>query len=288
MRCKLCGYRTVAMMLLQRRRGQPLEEVLRRYAHQFARQPWDSLAKEDDKDGDTPAARRELLAEASTLLQAIFEGEPQAQPLLDVDLLSNLLGTFELVNMCISIPHPFNQAGTREYVAELLDDEVLVQVHTKQHDLDSDEESEGDGDDGGGAAALEEDGGKSEGLPASKAADISPKDAREAAENGGLFSNVIGTALVEAISFTNHSCLPNCQIDFATARCRSSKGPGLWAYSLARRPLIPGDEVLMSYVPSVVGKPYDVRQRKMREFGFECRCRTCVTDAMLIADGCTV
>merc|ERR1711959_159538 len=112
--------------------------------------------------------------------------------------------------------------------------------------------------------------------------------ALEAARKGTLFANVVGTALIEALSFMNHSCLPNARIDFETsATLENSSGPGLWVFSAARRPLIPGDEVQMCYVPSVVGKPLEVRQKRMNKFGFECRCRCCTTDLMLKVEGDT-
>merc|ERR1711871_1190880 len=110
--------------------------------------------------------------------------------------------------------------------------------------------------------------------------------ALEAVKDGSLFAHVVGTSLCEALSFTNHCCLPNARIDFATsANKENTSGPGLWVFSAARRPLIPGDEVLMCYVPSVVGKPVEVRQKRMKRFGFECRCRCCKTDLMLKEEG---
>merc|ERR1712216_614480 len=110
--------------------------------------------------------------------------------------------------------------------------------------------------------------------------------AREAAGKGSLFAHVVGTSLCEALSFMNHSCLPNARIDFATsATPDNTSGPGLWVFSAARKPLCPGDEVQMCYVPSVVGRPVEERQKRMKRFGFECRCRCCTTDLMLKADG---
>eukprot|EP00929_Paragymnodinium_shiwhaense_P026867 TRINITY_DN15881_c0_g1_i3.p1 TRINITY_DN15881_c0_g1~~TRINITY_DN15881_c0_g1_i3.p1 ORF type:complete len:167 (+),score=34.52 TRINITY_DN15881_c0_g1_i3:246-746(+) len=113
-------------------------------------------------------------------------------------------------------------------------------------------------------------------------------EAVESAKRGDLWSNVVGTALVETLAFTNHSCMPNARVDFAAAGRGGASGksePGLWVFALARRPLMPGDEVLMSYVPSVSGKPLAVRQQRMKKFGFPCRCRSCITDEMLEAEG---
>ncbi|CAE7308067.1 ATXR2 [Symbiodinium sp. CCMP2456] len=240
----------VACMTLARRSGQSFEAVKHRFASQFASAPWDSLAGADDSD--TPEERRRCMSCAIPLLETIFEAEDLASGFLDSELLSNILGTFELVNMCISLPHPLN---SRADVADYLTEELAEALSKMQEPLQSDSESEQETEHASSPLA--------------------------SARQGQLFENVIGTALCEALAFTNHSCLPNCRIEFATASQPEAKGPGLWMYSVTRRPLVPGDEVLMAYVPSVVGQPLQVRQRKMQKFGFTCHCRTCETDRVL-------
>eukprot|EP00931_Biecheleriopsis_adriatica_P108221 TRINITY_DN82562_c0_g1_i1.p1 TRINITY_DN82562_c0_g1~~TRINITY_DN82562_c0_g1_i1.p1 ORF type:complete len:551 (+),score=94.18 TRINITY_DN82562_c0_g1_i1:29-1681(+) len=263
----------VAQMVLQRRAGTSLDEVKRRFAEQFASSPWDKLAEGNgcSKGDDTPEVRRTNFAKASLLIEKIFQGEVHAEALLEPSLLSGLLGTFELVNMCISIPHPLNSEGQR--VQELLSGRVAAQLDELQKPLE-DSDSDEDGEVQAGEIAASSEGNESD----------REAKALAAAAKGDLFENVIGTALCEALAFTNHSCLPNCRIDFACASHGEAKGPGLWVYSVTRRPLVPGDEVLMSYVPSVVGKPLEVRQRKMQKFGFPCSCRSCETDKALAAD----
>ena len=245
----------VACMMLARRSGQPLDEVRHRFAGQFASAPWESLASEDG-GSDTPEERRQCLSKAMPLLYAIFEGEVLAADFLDAEMLSRVLGTFELVNMCISLPHPLN---SHRHAAEYLTEDLAKAIVQLQEPLQSDSESE----------------------PGEAGAEEAASDPLAAGQAGQLFENIIGTALCEALAFTNHSCLPNCRIEFATASQPEAKGPGLWVYSVTRRPLVPGDEVLMAYVPSVVGKPLQVRQRKMQKFGFTCHCRTCETDKVL-------
>ena len=244
----------VACMTLARKSGQPVSEVKHRFATQFASAPWESLVS-DDGDCDTPEERRQCLSRAMPLIEAIFEAEDLAADFLDIDLLSGILGTFELVNMCISLPHPLNSHGD---VADCLTDQLANDIDKLQEPLQSDSDSEPE--------------------------DHEPASPRASARAGQLFENIIGTALCEALAFTNHSCLPNCRIEFATASQPEAKGPGLWLYAVTRRPLVPGDEVLMAYVPSVVGKPLEVRQRKMQKFGFTCHCRTCETDRVLEAE----
>mmetsp|Transcript_166487 Transcript_166487/g.534911 ORF Transcript_166487/g.534911 Transcript_166487/m.534911 type:complete len:567 (+) Transcript_166487:109-1809(+) len=271
---------SVAVMVLARQRGQPLEEVLQRYVGQFVSEPWDALAAEGRGASaeDTPESRRGLLARATALIHELFAFvEPAlAAPLLAPELLSGLLGSYELVNMCISLLHPLNAEGNR--VGELLKGTGILPLLADfqgQAEQDSDSEAEEEGG---------EEEARGEGAEGAEEAGTTEEEALEAAERGTLFSYVVGSAHCEALAYTNHACLPNCNIDFATSEDAGDWGPGLWVHGTARRPLMPGDEVLMTYVPSVVGRPLEVRQRRMKRFGFACRCRSCLTDFMLEAE----
>jgi hypothetical protein len=236
-----------------------------------------------------------LLGQAAVLLKKIFAGQELAAPFLDIDTLSGMLGTYELVNMCISIPHPLNTQNAQ--IAELLQGKALADLHALQKDIDaeSDEEDEEDDEED---EADDKEAQAVDGQEAPKPGSEPPKDenvvseeeqlaaALEAVKDGSLFAHVVGTSLCEALSYQNHSCLPNARIDFGTsATPESTSGPGLWVSAYARKPLCPGDEVQMCYVPSVVGRPVEERQKRMKRFGFECRCRCCTTDLMLKADG---
>ena len=248
----------VAQMILARQYDST-EQVKHRFGYQFASASWTSLA-----DSESEAqARERWFAEALELLKAIF---PNEEDFLEPKFLSGLLGTFELVNMCVSIPHPLNLYGPR--LAESLSEELaacLVKLQEPLQELDSEEEEEADESPNGAGAEA-------------------GAQALEAARAGQLFENVIGSALCEALAFINHSCLPNCRVEFASGSQFEANGPGLWLYCVSRRPLVPGDEVLMAYVPSVVGKPLEERQSKMKKFGFACNCRTCETDKVLEAE----
>eukprot|EP00403_Amphidinium_massartii_P037947 CAMPEP_0178450178 /NCGR_PEP_ID=MMETSP0689_2-20121128/42971_1 /TAXON_ID=160604 /ORGANISM="Amphidinium massartii, Strain CS-259" /LENGTH=524 /DNA_ID=CAMNT_0020075597 /DNA_START=74 /DNA_END=1648 /DNA_ORIENTATION=+ len=274
----------VATMLLHRKRGMSLELVLQRYARQFVSKSWESLAAESAPSGsgnvrqdgsdpsqDTPEVRRKLLARTTGLLHALFAGEELAEkPLLDPDLLGSIIGSFELVNMCISLPHPLNKEEFRPRLKQLLDLPTAQKLLMMQKKA---EEEEGDASDEEEAAGDE---------PAEE-------ETVESLEECSLFANVVGSALCEALALTNHSCLPNCEVDFATpgtAYC--GDGPGLWMYCMAKRPLIPGDEVLMTYLPSVVGQPLEIRRRRLEKFGFTCQCRCCLTDESLAREGVAI
>jgi len=274
----------IAAALVRRMFGDDWLEVKRKFLDQFFSSPWHKLADAGDADGDTPSYRQDLLEQVAALLLQVFFGQELAAPFLDFDTLARMMGTYELVNMCISIPHPLNTQCVQ--IAELIQGAALGKLHELQKGID-DESDEEDEDE-----EVELDEKKDADQP-----DVEPpqKDAfseehiaaaSEAVKDCCLFAHVVGTSLCEALSFMNHSCLPNARIDFDTsATPNNTSGPGLWVYSAARRPLIPGDEVQMCYVPSVVGMPVEVRQKRMKRFGFECRCRCCTTDLMLKADG---
>jgi len=302
----------VAAALLRRRAGDDLQDVMHHFVQQFTAyefsKPWETLADEADTEGDTPTYRRDLLEKAACHLRNIFADHELAAPFLDFDVLSSMMGTYELVNMCISIYHPLNSQCSQ--IAEILkgstDTRLTERLHELQKGVDEDSDSSSDEEDD------EEEGDEKEKAAPGEATASSPENAAanagsgypQPAENGDIssqdaekaalealaqntfFANVVGTSLIQALSFLNHSCLPNARIDFATSATPDNvSGPGLWVSAAARRPLIPGDEVQMCYVPSVVGKPLEVRQRRMRKFGFECKCRCCTTDEMLKAEG---
>lgn len=288
----------VAVALLRRLAGDELPDVWHRYVKQFFSQPWETLADEDGTDGDTPSYRKDLLEKSAGLLWRIFVGQELATPFLEVETLSSMLGTYELVNMCISIPHPLNLQS--DHIAELLQGPALAKLHALQKGVDDDSDDEDDEENAevGAEICVKEsplEAGSDGHLKAALGHDVAQPDveptkeqeaaALEAVAAKSLFGSVVGTSLCEALSFMNHSCLPNARIDFATsATPNNASGPGLWVFAQARRPLIPGDEVQMCYVPSVVGRPVEIRQKRMKRFGFECRCRCCTTDLMLQED----
>jgi hypothetical protein len=270
----------VAVALLQRKSGQELPNVMEKYVNQFFSRPWDTLADADDADGDTPASRRKRLLQAHEHLQHIFAGEDLAAPFLTIEVLSGMLGTYDLVNMTISIPHPLNVKGDR--IADVMKNIVLAELHGLQKGVCEDSDEEDDESEGESSADEGDAGGVREATTEVAHRD---QDLEALTRKGALFANIVGTSLIEALSYMNHSCLPNARIDFMTSVTPDVPGPGLWVYSAARRPLMPGDEVQMCYVPSVIGKPVEERQKRMKRFGFECKCRCCLTDEMLKAEG---
>merc|ERR1712014_413150 len=98
-----------------------------------------------------------------------------------------------------------------------------AQVAQNQKQAEGLNEDDSDDDEEYEEGAQDDDGADDEICAADKGA-----EAVEAARRGDLFGAVVGTALCEALAFTNHCCLPNCAIDFATAGQAEARGPGLW------------------------------------------------------------
>jgi len=265
----------IAVILLRRLAGDALSDVMQHFVKQFFSSPWETLTSEEDADGDTPSYREDLLGQAAGHLRRLFADQELAEPFLDIEILSSMMGTYEQVNMCISISHPLNTQCDR--TSELLQPVALAKLHRFQKGVDQDSDEEDDEAEAGDKQDRPQ--------PVAEPTEDDIATALQTIAKQSLFANVVGTSLCEALSFTNHSCLPNARIDFATsATPDNNSGPGLWVFSAARRPMLPGDEVQMCYVPSVVGKPVKERQKRMKKFGFECRCRCCTTDLMLEAD----
>lgn len=255
----------IAKMVLELQRGLELSEVLHQYVLQFATSAWDHVA--EAQVADSSEIRSELLTKAQSLLREIFADYLVAGPLLERDLLCRMLGTYDVVNMCVTLENPLNEQG--EAVASLLPGDLLAKICDLQQTADTESDDE--------AEESAEEGGSKDKIP------CTAEEGVEAAQGGVLFADIVGSALCEALAFMNHSCLPNCKISFETGSSPDSHGPGLWMSALARRPLMPGDEVLMSYVPSVVGKPLEARQQRLKKtFGFSCSCRPCISDKMLL------
>eukprot|EP00434_Breviolum_minutum_P029169 symbB.v1.2.025803.t1/scaffold2528.1/size92917/4 len=77
---------------------------------------------------------------------------------------------------------------------------------------------------------------------------------------------IFGIGLARRIALMNHSCRPNCEIDY--------DGNGT-AIVTALRQIRPKEELTISYIDET--KPLGVRRRVLaRRYGFKCFCRRCV------------
>jgi len=195
----------IGAALVRRLAGDEWPEVRHHFVTQFFSHPWDKLANEDDPGGDTPSSRRELLEKAAALLKKIFADQELAAPFLDMDTLSGMMGTYELVNMCISIPHPLNtqKAG----IAELLQGNALASLHALQKGVDDESDEEDSDDEEDDEETQAADGQEIPEAVAEASADKNKAlseeeqiaDALQAVKDGTLFAHVVGTSLCEAL-----------------------------------------------------------------------------------------
>eukprot|EP00916_Digyalum_oweni_P003039 GHVL01005525.1.p1 GENE.GHVL01005525.1~~GHVL01005525.1.p1 ORF type:complete len:321 (-),score=58.02 GHVL01005525.1:92-1054(-) len=82
----------------------------------------------------------------------------------------------------------------------------------------------------------------------------------------------MGIALCRAISLTNHSCLPNVEIDYKNNKI---------AHVHAIRDIIDGEQIFQSYIDE--DEPIQIRQScLLQEFGFTCCCSKCKSETLSI------
>jgi hypothetical protein len=77
-----------------------------------------------------------------------------------------------------------------------------------------------------------------------------------------------GTALFAVGCQMNHSCVPNVQLCYARG--------DMVAAAVAQTEIAPGDELCINYVGLRQG--YADRQRRLRHYGFVCKCPRCVAE----------
>lgn len=86
-----------------------------------------------------------------------------------------------------------------------------------------------------------------------------------------LFPPLDGTAFYALICRINHSCDPNVRVVYV-----NSPEFGLQATLIALRPILPGEELLQSYIDQF--QPFSVRQNALKDYGFQCECTKCVAE----------
>jgi hypothetical protein len=145
------------------------------------------------------------------------------------------------------------------------------------------EEGEGEDDDADGdeeEAEMEE--AEQDALTASAmvvpGADPSIAALREMIEEYGvetLYPPLDGTAFYSVICRINHSCDPNVRVTYINCPQR-----GLLASLIALRPIAAGEELVQSYIDQFAS--LKVRQKALKDYGFECACPKCVQEGSLV------
>lgn len=83
-----------------------------------------------------------------------------------------------------------------------------------------------------------------------------------------------GTAFYFLICKINHSCVPNVIVKYTSSEDSQSGQVGLVAQLVALRDILPGEELLQSYVDASL--PTAARGKLLSEYGFKCSCVKCV------------
>lgn len=86
-----------------------------------------------------------------------------------------------------------------------------------------------------------------------------------------LFPPLDGTAFYATICRINHSCDPNVRVTYV-----NSPEHGLQASLIALKPIAPGQELVQSYIDQF--QPLAVRQKALKDYGFQCACSKCVSE----------
>lgn len=149
---------------------------------------------------------------------------------------------------------------------------------------EDDEEGDGGDEESEESEQEEEAGADTEGIVETDAATIpsptTPSDPSVAAlkellEFHGidtLFPPLDGTAFYATICRINHSCDPNVRVTYV-----NSPDLGLQATLIALKPISPGEELVQSYIDQF--QPLDVRQKALKDYGFQCACPKCLSEA---------
>lgn len=87
-----------------------------------------------------------------------------------------------------------------------------------------------------------------------------------------LYPPLDGTAFYATICRINHSCDPNVRVTYV-----NSLQHGLQATLIALKPILPGEELVQSYIDQF--QPLSVRQKALKDYGFQCTCSKCFAEA---------
>lgn len=145
-----------------------------------------------------------------------------------------------------------------------------------EEEEESDEESQNDGEEEEGAenAAME----TSTQPTSSEPVDENLTILRDLVEENGLdtlFPPLDGTAFYALICRINHSCDPNVRVVYV-----NSPQFGLQAHLMALRAILPGEELLQSYIDQF--QPFAARQKALNDYGFQCGCTKCVQERVAV------
>lgn len=232
--------------------GQLLQNCLR---------PWHELVPEGVLDRDARVQSRVRRVERSSeLLCAALGPEPGMDVLFQVDFFSRLVGMLDRTCFCLGREHPLDKPLLRvmpELSPDVRGDLWMVTgswIAAK--------------------SAVEEEGDEVSGTSASE--EESEEEANEGKtvvdEDLPAMPRFEGLGLFPCIRVMNHSCFPNVEFKDFGDSCES--------IAVARRDILAGEQLVMSYLDPCSSRSIALRQRALRrDYGFSCLCLRCRAEA---------
>ena len=160
---------------------------------------------------------------------------------------------------------------------------LRVAVGRVAAELEANEEAPDGSDDSGDEASSSDDeagegsGGSDEETPGGRPEDVErhvsvlsiPEEPSEVFEWAqSHLPDTEGTGLFCDLAMLNHSCTPNATVEWL--------GQTAAAALVALRPIRPGEEITVAYIP--LDEPLDARRRALHEYGFLCDCQRCAQE----------
>lgn len=280
-------------------RGQQLAvtEALHPYESYVRNLWWDvAIAPEGDSQEELGAVLQSLVQESWVFLNEVLQLSKRGlQDILSVEYMARTIGMFEQNNVGVRLSSPIEalienlQSDSKDIQSLLALTEEIVAC------IDEDGCWEEDCQEGEKVEDVEEEqvtesetGGEEETKGDSDVPQTDLEVLREIVLQEGLatlFPPLDGTAFYTKICKMNHSCDPNVIIKYTSTSAAdhtdTSSGVmisrGITAEVIALRPITEGEELLQSYIDQSLG--YEERQAALKDYGFTCRCRKCLSEA---------
>eukprot|EP01031_Cornospumella_fuschlensis_P038636 gene38636-46969_t len=267
---------------------------LQNFYQGYVRQLWWEAAqppKGQTKAKFTKTLKRLVSDSYSMLVSSLPVEEYNLQSVLSEEFMSRCIGMFEQNNVGVRLRNPvaafvdsiesFEQADM--FARELLSDVQLIAANLENEVCMDDACSEGGDDD---EYEDIEDGEEEENVVSTEDGVVNAADViDESTGNPDLdivhdtisqygedsfLPPLDGTAFYFMICKINHSCIPNVIVKYVP----SENAEGLVAQLVALRDILPGEELVQSYVDASL--PTSARAKLLSEYGFACSCAKCV------------
>ena len=260
-------------------KGKSVEDVCRPYEGYVRELWWDAVA---DPDPVLKAKLRDLVVESWLHLSAALNlHERGLALLLSEEYFARTVGMFEQNNVGIQLSNPVGVWARNASASESADSlrllgaaKTILTLQGCEEGCESEEEDEGESTEMERSEHEEEEEGEEGEEEAEGEYDVEKAScvAELVEAMGGddaLWMPLSGAAFYSTICKINHSCEPNVVVVYALSNTR-----GLVARVEALRPLVPGEELLHSYVDRE--ESYAMRTAALAEYGFTCGCRRCL------------